>query len=454
MAPSQPRAPPTPPVPPVYPFQCICADYFHYKGNNYLVIVDRYTNWPIVERASDGATGLVNCLRRHFSTYGIAEELASDGGPEFTATSTQKFLQNWGVHHRLSSVAFPHSNCRAEIGVKTVKRMITGNSGPQGELDTDKFQRAILQYRNCPDRDTKMSPAECLFGHPIRDFIPILPGRYKPHNTWRETMQAREEALRNRHMKAAERWSEHTRRLPPLAVGHRVRIQNQVGRYPNKWDRTGTVVEVRQYDQYVVKVDGSGRITTRNRKFLRKFIPAMPSAPTIPINRDLSYQKPADLRDLRHQTREGVELHLKAPQVTKFRRQDGAPATAPGNQGSPLMRSPNDDKPAATEPTGTIDDPPLPDKADDPPLSPPLVCEPGMAYTPTKIGMSDRGGTGCPPTPSSSTNTPVRQRPTRVRSTPKWHGDYDMASMAASHIMHECQSLVVHYRKDLGGDRE
>ena len=81
------------------------------------------------------------------------------------------------------------------------------------------MQRAVLQYHNTPDADTKLSPAMCLFGRPIKDFIPILPGRYKPHETWLETLAAREEALRNRHMKAHERWSEHTERLPPLVVG-------------------------------------------------------------------------------------------------------------------------------------------------------------------------------------------------------------------------------------------
>ena len=38
--------------------------------------------------------------------------------------------------------------------------MITENTGPLGELqDTDRFQSAILQYRNCPDKDTKLSPS-------------------------------------------------------------------------------------------------------------------------------------------------------------------------------------------------------------------------------------------------------------------------------------------------------
>ena len=40
-APSQPSAPPTRPVLPVYQFQSICADFFKYKGYNYLVGVDR-----------------------------------------------------------------------------------------------------------------------------------------------------------------------------------------------------------------------------------------------------------------------------------------------------------------------------------------------------------------------------------------------------------------------------
>ncbi|GFN83680.1 Pol polyprotein [Plakobranchus ocellatus] len=54
-------------------------------------------------------------------------------------------------------------------------------------------------------------------------------------------------------MRAAERLSEHTRVLPPLTVGDSVRIQNQTGPHPTKWDKTGTVVEVRQFDQKCIR---------------------------------------------------------------------------------------------------------------------------------------------------------------------------------------------------------
>ena len=47
-------------------------------------------------------------------------------------------------------------------------------------------------------------------------------------------------------------------------------IQNQTGKRPTKWDRSGIVVEVRDFDKYIVKVDGSGRLTLRNRRFLKK----------------------------------------------------------------------------------------------------------------------------------------------------------------------------------------
>ena len=227
MAPSQPSMPPTTPPTPEYPFQYLCSDFFYYMGKYYLVSVDRYSNWPIVDRARDGSSGLIDSLRRSFVTYGIPEELASDGGPEFTSRSTESFLKSWGVRRRISSTAFPHSNSRAEIGVKTVKRMIVGNTDTNGNLDTDAFQKAMLVYRNTPQPDTRISPATCIFGHPTRSPVPILPGKYRPHPTWQDTLQKREEALRHRHLKIAERLAIGTRPLPPLKVGDHVRIQNQ-----------------------------------------------------------------------------------------------------------------------------------------------------------------------------------------------------------------------------------
>ncbi|CAC5407543.1 unnamed protein product [Mytilus coruscus] len=80
IVPSHPSVPPTPLMSPDYPFQCVYSDFFQHKGICYLVIVDRYLKWPIVERSSNGAAGLITCLRRTFVTFGIPDELTSDGG--------------------------------------------------------------------------------------------------------------------------------------------------------------------------------------------------------------------------------------------------------------------------------------------------------------------------------------------------------------------------------------
>ena len=70
-----------------------------------------------------------------------------------------------------------------------------------------------------------------IFGRPINDFIPILPGWYWRHNSWIETSLAREAAMRARNVRNAERLFEHTVRLQHLKVGDRVYIQYQTGNH-------------------------------------------------------------------------------------------------------------------------------------------------------------------------------------------------------------------------------
>ena len=183
-------------------------------------MVDRYSGWPSVYTGLSGAAALISALKTHFTTFGIPAELSADGGKEYIAGQTQSFLKTWGTKFRQSSAYFPHSNTRAELAVKSMKRLLKDNTSPSGDLDTTKFHRALLTYRNTPDRDTLLSPAQVVFGRSIRDFIPVLPQKYKP----------REHALARIHAKQ----------------GH---------------------------DQYRIRMDGSGWTILRNRRFLRPFTP-------------------------------------------------------------------------------------------------------------------------------------------------------------------------------------
>ena len=280
-APSQSKMDPVPPIFPTTPFEAIASDYFKLEGWQYLVIADRLSGWSEAyhmksSTQNSGSSGLITLLKNFFGTFGVPQELSSDGGPEYIANDTEEFLARWGVQHRLSAAYQPHSNGRAELAVKSMKRLIEDNVGPDGELDTDNFLRATLIKRNTPDPTCKLSPAEVVFGRRLRDTMPrinrnsniFFNKQIQP--TWTEAWEQKELALRTRYQGCQARLTEHSKSLPGLLVGDRVMIQNQSGNKPTKWDRSGVIVEIRDFYKYIVKVDGSGRLLLRNRRFLKK----------------------------------------------------------------------------------------------------------------------------------------------------------------------------------------
>ena len=300
-APSQPRLPPAPFDPPSTPFEQIVGDYFQSGACHYLVVADRLSGWPEVFKSTSGspqsgADGLIRCLRNCFACFGVPTQLASDGGPEFSADRTRQFLDRWGVAHRKSSAYHPQSNGRAEVAVKTVKRLLRLNTCPNGSLNNDKFLRAMLQLRNTPDPDCKLSPAQVMFGRPLRDAFSFVNQLEKFSNpyirpTWREAWQEKEAALRQRYHRTSEALKKHSRSMPPLSVGDRCYVQNQAGNFLKRWDRSGTVMEDLGHDSYSIKIDGSGRLTKRNRQFLRKF-----TAPTFDIPESSTARAPSRMR--------------------------------------------------------------------------------------------------------------------------------------------------------------
>ena len=67
---------------------------------------------------------------------------------------------------------------------------------------------------------------------------------------------------------------------PPISRRKQMLHTKSNWQLPKRWDRSGTVVETNDFDSYTLKVNGTGRVSRRNRKYLRQFQPASPNIRT------------------------------------------------------------------------------------------------------------------------------------------------------------------------------
>ena len=146
-----------------------------------------------------------------------------------------------------------------------MKRMLTINISPSGSLDTDAAANALLLHSNTPPPDMGVSPAKLLFGRHITDHM-LKPICFKQE--WSELADMREMAHARRKEESTR--GNYRRELKPLSCGDTVCVQNQHRNHPLRWNATGTVVDCLPHRQYKVLIDGSRRITLRNRRFLRQ----------------------------------------------------------------------------------------------------------------------------------------------------------------------------------------
>ena len=168
---------------------------------------------------------------------------------------------------------------------KAATRIVYDNARPDGSLQCDRAAIAIMQYRNTPLQDINLSPAQILFHRQLRDPIPTHPSHYQLHEEWLAAAKTREEEYHKKHVIIALERDRHAKTLSPLKVGTFVSIQGK----DKHWKKHGYIVECLDHEQYRIRCCGSGRITLRNRRFLRECASVNP-----PNNRSLPYSSPID----------------------------------------------------------------------------------------------------------------------------------------------------------------
>jgi len=204
---------------------------------------------------------------------------------------------------------------------------------------------------------------------------------------WKDVWLAKEHALKSRLAKQTERLEEGARELKPLSVGDTVRVQNQTGSHPNKWDKTGIVVQVGENNKYLVRIDGSRRLTLRNRQYLRKMIPPKMSEQfTQPLMQEIPKRNPEH--------------------KVQFSDEPSSVAQPPVQQSEPQAQESTVQPPA--EPSIVVQTPVQ--------QSEPQAAEP-MVQPPAEQPTIDR-----PPIVHQYEPSPALRRSNRERRKPDWYG--------------------------------
>ena len=168
----QPRAPAAEANPwqwPSRPWHRVHVDFAGpYMGENFFIIVDAHSKWPMVYRMkSTTAEKTVEKLRTLFADYGLPHELVSDNGPQFVSDIMKQFLRDNNVKHILSAPYHPSSNGEAERFVQTFKRAMKAKRTSKASWN-HKISEFLLSYRTTPHTTTKCTPSELMFGRTLR----------------------------------------------------------------------------------------------------------------------------------------------------------------------------------------------------------------------------------------------------------------------------------------------
>jgi hypothetical protein len=112
------------PVPPCA-WQTVGMDNFVFKGQNYLLLVDYLTKFPVVCTVNDLSSSVnMAMVKSVFSEYGISVKLIADRGSNFTSKEFIEFAVKWQFDLQFTSSEHHKANGQAERYVQIVKQIL------------------------------------------------------------------------------------------------------------------------------------------------------------------------------------------------------------------------------------------------------------------------------------------------------------------------------------------
>ena len=111
---------------------------------------------------------VIEALVQFFTRYGLAKEVQTDQGSNFTSKIFRRVLEHLGIKQLRSSACHPESRGALEGYHQTLKTMLRAYCLESPD-DWDKGIPLILfATRDAPNEATRYSPLELVYGHEVR----------------------------------------------------------------------------------------------------------------------------------------------------------------------------------------------------------------------------------------------------------------------------------------------
>jgi hypothetical protein len=238
-----------------YPMEAVSVDLMEVKGTKYLVMVDRFSSYPLVKVVRAATTSsIAKILSSWFNEFGWPKSIGSDGGPQFKE-QFKEFCTSKKIVHELSSVRNPQSNGLAEAGVKRIKYLM------EKCRTKEEFEAGLFAFRNAPMADGRPAPAVAFHGRELRD--PDLPTVPPAASSPAALSSAAPSSTGSSTSSSAPAKKKKQVRFNAF---DEVRIFDPDAR---RWNDSGTVVRPRAGHKSFFVMKSGGRVVLKNHRHLR-----------------------------------------------------------------------------------------------------------------------------------------------------------------------------------------
>ncbi|KAF2905915.1 hypothetical protein ILUMI_00265, partial [Ignelater luminosus] len=234
------------------PWQNLSIDFCEFKGKNYIVLVDAYSNWIEVKPTkTKSIDDVIIFLSDTFTRFGIPDIVFSDNNP-FNSHQYKTFADSFNFSIRYSSPHFHQSNGLAEKAVNIVKNILKKSN------NIKDLPFLMMEYNNTPLPMLDYSPSQLLLNRVMKTKIPISDEILKPNFIDHDSIQKQ---LQFKQDKQKIYFDRNSKTLIKLNKGENIMIQ--MGNY---WKKR-KVKDIVNERSYIVQ-DEFGKTYHRNRKFL------------------------------------------------------------------------------------------------------------------------------------------------------------------------------------------